>query len=156
MTTLNCHLAKVKTKYEINMKTTCPKLLRVVCCQLPFFHPWTPGYVISQQSLPVGTGAITAAMFCFLDWSEQEERWGCEAAGLSGGTQHCLWWPGVWLLASLHRPSTISRLTGTHTIWHGMRSQCKSPCSLHASHPRGMCVYGVLCAPGLMGGDGEG
>lgn len=100
------------------------KPLPMVCCQQPFFHPWTPGYVISQESLPVGTGAA-AAMFCFLGWAEQEEGWGCQAAGLSGGTQHCLWRPGMWLLASLHRPSTISRLTGTHTTWHSTRSQCK-------------------------------
>ena len=38
----------------------------------------------------MGAGALTAAMFCFLDWTEQEEGWGCEVAGLSGGTQHCL------------------------------------------------------------------
>lgn len=106
---------------------------------------------VSKESLDTGRSAEALAIFsplnswlCELSGVAASGHWcssGCVLLpGLewTGGTVGMLrlldyqaahssafWRPGVWLLASLHRLSTISRLTGTHTTWHGARSQCK-------------------------------
>lgn len=53
-------------------------------------------------------------------------------------------------------PSADLQANTLHGTAHG--HSVKSLCSQGASHPRGEhgCVYDVLCAPGLIGAEGEG